>query len=210
MPYDIESPRTCGGGASDPARVTLANDKLRRFHPELFGVRGVVRDVSEWISQRFYAFTRTRLREWIYHGDSRAAIVVWTDPLLVASYTDEMDCVVMLRFPEELVQEYALRRGSRLLSANSYMLRRPERPLQPDLIDGPRSTYQHALIFPMITDFLSDDLSRIAERKAEISREEWTRTASLADEYLKRPGCTARDGRPLYSGISKGEVIEFE
>jgi hypothetical protein len=210
MPHDIERPRTCGGGASHPARVILSNDKLRKFHPELFGVRGCVKDVSEWVSQKFYAFTRTRIREWLYHGDSRAAVVVCADPLLVACYTDEMDCVVMLRFPDGLAEEYALREGSRLLSANAYMVRKPERALQPDLVDGPKSTFQHALIFPFITDFLSDDLDRIAQRKAEISRAEWSRAASLADAYLERPGCTARDGRPLYCGISKGEVIEFE
>ncbi len=210
MPYDIEHPRTCGGGASDPAKVTLSNDKLRRLHPELFGVRGLVKDVSEWVGQKFYAFTRTRLREWLYHGDSRAAVVVRADPLLVAAYTDEMDCVAMLRFPGWLAEEYALRRGSRLLTANTYMIRNAERPLQPDLVDGPESTFNHALFFPMIADFLTDDLDRIAGREAEIGRDEWARAARLGDEYLKRPGCTARDGRPLYCGISKGEVIEFE
>ncbi len=210
MTYDIERPRTCGLGASHPARVALSDAKMRAFHPELFGIRGLVLDVYEGISQKFYAFTRTRIREWLYHGDARAAVVIRADPLLVAAYTDEMDCVAMLRFPGWIAEEYALRRGSRLLSANSYMIRKPERPLQPDLVDGPKSTRMFALLFPMIVDFLTDDLDGVARCKAEIGRDEWARAASLGDEYLKRPGCTARDGRPRYCGISKGEAIEFE
>jgi hypothetical protein len=198
MKLDTKRRRTCGGGASDPALVTLSMDKLRRVHPELCGIRGLMRDVADGIRMRFYGYTRLRLMEWLYHGDSRAALVVSTSPLLVAAYTDEMDCVAMLRFPDDLGADGSLRRGSRLLTANSYMWRTPERPLQPDLVDGPASTRNKAIVFPFICDFLSDDLDRITERKAQIKPAEWQRAATCAGEYLKRPGCTARDGRPLY------------
>ena len=51
---------------------------------------------------------RTYLKEQLLHGDSRAAVVVSVDPLLlVAAYTDELDCVALLRFPDsEFVEEY--------------------------------------------------------------------------------------------------------
>ena len=38
----------------------------------------------------------------------RAAVVIAVKPLLIAAYTDELDCIAMLHFPEELAAEYAL------------------------------------------------------------------------------------------------------
>ena len=66
-----------------------------------------------------------RIAEHLEHGDSRAAIVVSTDPeLLIAAYTDELDCVAMLRLPKEpLVSKYSLLRGSRLLTVNTLQYR---------------------------------------------------------------------------------------
>ena len=41
------------------------------------------------------------MAEHLEHGDSRAAIVISTDPeLLIAAYTDELDCIAMLRLPK--------------------------------------------------------------------------------------------------------------
>src|SRR5262249_15965930 len=85
--YDLEfitsPPRTCAGGASDPAMVRLSQVKLRRFHPELFGVRGWVTAIRDRFRSRVYGYSRLHLAEWLYHGDSRAAVVLIMEPLIV-------------------------------------------------------------------------------------------------------------------------------
>ena len=40
--------------------------------------------------------------------------------ILIAAYTDELDCVAMLEFPKEPLREYSLSVGSRLLTVNVY------------------------------------------------------------------------------------------
>jgi hypothetical protein len=56
-------------------------------------------------------------------------------------------------------------------------------------------------VSPFIADFLSDDLPRIAQRKAAISEEEWERTLRLGHEYLSTHGEHARDGELLRCAI---------
>jgi hypothetical protein len=139
---------------------------------------------------------RKHVAEHLYYGDSRAAVVVSLTPIVVAAYTDELDCVVLLEFPDELTQEEQLSVGSRLLCANYYTPRTPAIPLVADLSDGPSSYRRHANFSPYIVEFLSDDTERIDQRKAEISEAEWRRAFTLGMEALTR-GARPRDGRPL-------------
>ena len=106
--------------ASDSGGIKLSAIKLRRFHPNAFGLSGLLYSVVSSIRFRSIVHVRTELKEHLMYGDSRAAVVVSLSPLLVAAYTDELDCVAMLRFPDELVTEYKLVRYSRLLTTNTY------------------------------------------------------------------------------------------
>ena len=116
-----------------------------------------------------------RIAEHLEHGDSRAAIVVSTDPaLLIAAYTDELDCVAMLRLPKEpLVSKYSLLRGSRLLTVNTY---KHNQRLDSDLIPGPLAIPRWSGFDPIIADFVTDDMERVEARKAQITSIEWERT----------------------------------
>lgn len=179
--------------ASNPGGLILAPEKLRRFHPELYSKWSFLwRKLSR--AQDYY---RIHLSEHLLYGDSRAALVVCVEPLLVAAYTDELDCIALLAFPTELVSEYGLAVGSRLLTVNLYEL-----GLHPvaDLENGPASYHRYANFFPLIAEFLSYNIGRIENRKVAITEEEWARTAECARAYLARHGSIARDGRPLHSG----------
>src|SRR5262249_51250149 len=79
-----------------------------RTYPE------ILHRVLSFFPERIY------IEEQLQHGDSRAAIVVCTAPLLVAAYSDELDCIAMLRFPNTFAEEYKLWVGSRLLTVNTY------------------------------------------------------------------------------------------
>ncbi|MDR3638898.1 MAG: hypothetical protein P4L84_34150 [Isosphaeraceae bacterium] len=178
--------------ASNPGGLTLCHEKLRALRPDLY--RPLQR-LREMVGLSFPQ--RTYLEEQLQHGDSRAAVVVSVIPLLVAAYTDEMDCVAILEFPDELVAEYNLREGTRLLTVNSYG-DGPE--WHEDLVPGPNNTERFTELNPLIADFVSDDAERLASRKQEILADEWQRAYRMGRSYLKhRPG-VARDGRPVFCG----------
>ena len=196
-----------GGGsrASDAMGLTISHDKLKVLRPDLYGFQGLRQRYREatgltW-PQRSYL--ETHLRE----GDSRAAVVVSTDPLLVAAYTDELDCVAILEFPDEFVDDYGLKEGSRLLTINTYN-RQPQ--YDADLVLGSNQTGRWTGFHPIIAEFVSDDEPAILARKRAIPAEEWQRTYRMGRAYLKqRPGL-ARDGRPVFASMAADRDEEEE
>ena len=179
--------------ASDPGRLQLSHAKLKRLRPDLYGIRGLIRRMLTVVPEK--TFVERQLKD----GDSRAAVVVKTSPLLVAAYTDELDCIAMLRFSDDFVQEYDLVVGSRLLTINFYG-QTPD--YQPDLIPGPNRYHRHNYFHPLIAEFLSDDLQRIETRKRQIRESEWEWAHRFGMAYLiAKPGM-ARDGSPVYAAIA--------
>jgi hypothetical protein len=182
--------------ATDPGGLAVSPDKLRVLRPELFGASGLIHGLKvrvglEW-DQLGY------IDEHLGNGDSRAAVVMSTGPLLVAAYTDELDGVAVLRFPGEFVDEYQLRPGSRLLTVNTYTnLAEPDE----DVVPGPKASGRWNGFNPIIADFVSDDLERIEELKHKIEPEEWQRAQKMGEAFLRRWPGVARDGRPVLSGI---------
>lgn len=179
------------GVASDPGQIRLSLEKFRSLEPLAAGLCG------EWAGrcanrEEF----EERLDEHIQVGDSRAACVIAVEPLLVAAYTDELDCVAVLCFPNHLVSKYNLSLGARLLTVNTYQ-RSDWR--KTDLVLGPRQLGQFLAFWPIIADFVSEDSARLQQRKNELDQDEWARTCQLGREYVEQfPGRT-RDGRPSYS-----------
>ena len=180
--------------ATHPGAIPLSDDKLRRMLPELFGIRGLWRRLRTRRGDAFDDYTY--IKEQLLYGDSRAAVVVTVDPLLVAAYSTDLDCVAMLRFPQRFVSSHTLHPGSRLLTVNTYGR---GRRYQADLIIGEGCSGNWTRFHPLIADFLTDDVAMLALKKEEIPEDEWQLTTTLGEEYLvKRPG-VYRDGRPLYA-----------
>jgi hypothetical protein len=183
--------------ASDPGKLTLSEQKLRWLQPELFGIRGLfVRyPCNKGKSLNGSGFLKM-LKEHMQCGDSRAAVVARLDPLIVAAYTDELDCVALLEFPSWLVEDYSLKVGSRLLSVNTYG-RRPK--FAADLVEGPNSYGNWNHFFPVIAEFTCDGMDQIDRRKRQIPDAEWKRAAQMGKLKLSQSANTPRDGRPLRS-----------
>lgn len=182
--------------ASDPGGVRLSHRRLRRLRADLYGFQGLLLSLQERFANAHSI--KIHLAEHLMHGDSRAAVVMQTDPLLVAAYTDELDCVAILRFPAAMVEEFRLREGDRLLTVNTYG---HLDAVAADLTAGPGDFCRLQNFHPIIADFVSDDAGRIDERKREIAEAEWGRVASLGREYLSvRPG-VMRDGRPGFAAV---------
>jgi hypothetical protein len=178
--------------ASDPGLIKISYSKLKRLCPENFA-SGI--DPLDWLDQVAgeRAIQNFLVADQLIHGDSRAAVVMSVFPLLVAAYTQELDCIVMLRFPDELVGEYGLKVRSRLLTVNRY--HRDWRSAS-DIEEGRLSYNRYSNFQPFIADFLSDDWDRLAARKASIIEDEWTRAWVMGGKYLAKFGDVARDGRP--------------
>jgi len=188
--------------ASDPGRVTLSRRRLASFR----------RDESLW--QR----ARRRLSgdpfaelldEHVRLRDSRAAVVVRMSPLLIAAYTDELDCVAMLSFSPSVAEQFTLRTEARLLTVNTYERRSA---VVHDLVPGDAAYGRYQNFYPIIAEFLSDDSERMTRRKAEIAEPEWQRCASLGFEYVRLRPNVARDGSPFASarpaGLAKNVRLE--
>ncbi len=182
--------------ASDPGGVHMSKRKLRRFRPELFGIRSLFFRLLFSEAEGSAREMRQMMHDHLYYGDSRAAVVLSTTPLLVAAYTDELDAVAVLRFDQHFVGEYGLYVGSRLLTVNTYSTDVSE---STDLHPGVNALGNWQAFWPFIADFLTDDLDRVENRKREISEKEWKRTEELGREYLTRYRHLPRDGNPLFS-----------
>jgi hypothetical protein len=180
--------------ASDPGRLRVSHHRLRALRPDLYGLRGWCKSLLARLrgSRPLRAFVEEQLQL----GDSRAAVVVSAAPLLVAAYTDELDCIAMLRFPDALVAQHRLSIGTRLLTVNYYG---HSESYDADLLPGPKRTQRWTGFHPLIADFLSDDDARVAACKQRIGEGEWQRALELGSQYATlRPG-VARDGRPGYA-----------
>lgn len=184
--------------ASDPGSLSLSPMLLQRLRPDWYTGGW---DPFAWFDLKLggRAMARFLVADQLVHGDSRAALVVSLEPvLLVAAYTDELDCVAMLRFPSKLVGLHSLQVGQRLLTVNRYW--GPSQPVAPDLEHGPASLHNYRNFQPLIANFLAQDSHWLAKRTAEIEDAEWQRTVELSQSYLARFGTVARDGRPWHCG----------
>lgn len=101
-----------GGAASDAGQVSLDESKLRKLFPDF-----------KWTADHV-----AYLGEHLARGDSRAAIVASIKPLVVSAYSDELDAVILVQFPDVLVSQYALEVGDQLIACWIYPSRRQTGP----------------------------------------------------------------------------------
>lgn len=106
--------------ATTPGGIPLCLDHLRHLCPDFFGLQGYFLGVAARYADE--PIERDRIERNLRCGDSQSAVVISTSPLLIAAYTDELDCVAMLRFQDSLnlVDHFGLRKGSQLLTVNYY------------------------------------------------------------------------------------------
>src|SRR5262245_23494382 len=162
--------------ASNPGSLRVSPRKLYTMHPELASwwawMAYIIRErKTRGLSRTFWL---THIEEHLMHGDSRAALVVSIDPLRVAAYSDDLDCVVLLEFDQSFVRDYRLKVGSRLLTVNTYA--RVKWGYASDIVRGEDPNEDWGNFAPYIGEFLSDDVRVIERRKASISEDEWLRT----------------------------------
>jgi hypothetical protein len=169
--------------------LTLSDERLQRLQPKLF-------DMARWASQADRDSWMDAIRDTLAHGAARAAVVVDAAGSVVAAYTDELDCVVLLQFDEGFGLVHGWQKGTRLLSVNAYFAR--DQGMAPDLLLGPGDSGRWGNVWPLIADLLSDDHAGLAARKRAIPEAQWERAGQLGRSALAG-AALPRDGRPLGS-----------
>lgn len=215
-PYDPMSSKTGGGSfASRPGLIPLSQDRLRRFHPEIWAIKPWM----VWLRRQYreHQLFLIHVGEHLRYGLAEPAIVVELDPLLIACYAEELDCVLHLMFvnampehptigqwypeglQEELIARHHLQVGSRLLALNTFQPIHEE-GYAVDIIPGPIARGVYGNFAPYIAEFLTLDQQRVTERKRLVGEHEWQRCQELADEYrsyFQENDFYPRDGRPM-------------
>jgi hypothetical protein len=179
-------------GASNPGEIVLSKRKFIKLFPQLrsiFYMRKINKMYFKEKGGIILAFSR-----YLYFGDCNPAVVISIDPLCVASYAQDIDCVVVTKYPSAFREKFNLSIGSRLLSINTYgNWKRP----QEDIIEGEGSTYVWNAFRTLIGDFLSDDEEIINHKKQSIPEHQWKRCEELALEYPQIMPDTYRSCNPL-------------
>lgn len=182
--------------AGNPGVMTVSPVKLRALQPQLFSEARPqdAANRSQWLQL---------IAEQLQGGDCRAAVVIDADQGIVAAYTDELDCIVLLKFDSSIANANAWQDGTRLLAVNAYSHK--DQGIARDLELGPKQMGRWGNFRPLIADLLTSDLSRLAAVKKSIAEDEWLRAQVLGQRAYSGKKVTPRDGRPLTCGTPAQE-----
>jgi hypothetical protein len=189
---------------SNAVHLKWSDEKLKELRPEFYGLSGFIYTLFVLLRKQFN--DRQFVKECLDGGDGRAAVVMSVSPLLVAAYSDELDGVAMLQFPDHFVQKYGLQVGTRLLTVNNY----GDGSGAMDLIHGPKKSGNWDNIIPTIAEFASDDLVQIEQHKRRIPDSEWQRAFAMGRRHLQSLPGVYRDGRPFLAGMPRAGAVEYE
>ncbi|MGL6075063.1 MAG: hypothetical protein ACRC8S_12965 [Fimbriiglobus sp.] len=192
--FALKDPLGVKSSASHPGNFSVSITKVKRLQSDLFAEP---KGFWSWFSKPVnleQVDLIDELGSHLKHGDSRAAVVVSLSPLVVAAYSDDLDCVALLKFPRDLVDDHRLKVGTKLITVNRYR----ESEEAPDLVIGSHSSGMYTNFIPQIADFLTDDTDALKERKLGISQDEWERAYEFGMREWKQ-GVKPRSGAPLDS-----------
>lgn len=185
-------------GAFNPGLFELNKAKLKALRPQIFGLRLGQKNIDTW--QNVY----TQLND----GDIQPALVMSTSPLLVACYTDDMDAIAMLCFPEELGRKMGWTVGRQLIVVAAY--NNPFMKANKDLDCGPSNSGNFKAYAPIVADLYTDNTERLERKKREIPAEKWAYVEALARQYLSNHPGMARNGLGYpYADAEPIENIKF-
>ena len=168
--------------ASNQANVKFSYKKYYSFRNR----------INTKLSGRFYSDMQIEtVTKVLLYGDTQPAWVVSTEPLLIAAYSDEMDAVVMLRFPSELAGKYDLMEGTRLTTSNWYF---GGDRIAPDIFVGEGYLRNWTDFMPIVQLFLGKRDDRICAKTTLFDEDVWATVSERAEEYRYQHPDLCRDG----------------
>ena len=132
---------------------------------------------------------------WLLEGDTQPAVVMSADPFIIAAYSDEFDAVVMLEFPKELYEQYALSAGSRLVTSCVYLEgMNAGQDIAHDIFPGAGFSKEFAEFVPIVQLFLCKDEHKAQAAVSLFDEGHWRYVERLAAEYAAAHPDLRRDG----------------
>lgn len=134
----------------------------------------------------FYKKAKGKIKAYLKGGDLQPAIVYSLFPLQIAAYSDEMDAVVLLKFPSSFIHKYKLEEGQRLVTSNVYW---PKNILSvaEDIFVGENYSGYYRDVIPIVALFLCDSKSEEEVKSLVNLFDEtlWEKVSNKAREYVK-------------------------
>ncbi len=168
--------------ASNPGAVCLSREKFKELRDKILRVNPLKKI---YFNKQF-----RRIDQYLRNGDTQPAVVLSISPLIISVYSEDMDAVLFLKFPEELASKYGLSVGSRLVSSNVYF---EGTKLAKDIQTGTGYTHSFVNFTPVIPLFLSSDEGFIRSRTNLFEEDVWNRLKLLTEEKAAK-NITPRDG----------------
>lgn len=134
--------------------------------------------------------TLINIYHYINNGDIQPAFVYSVDPLIVSTYNDEIDNILLLEFPNEFAEKYNLKIGDKLLTSNVYWTKKVTN--YNDILPGLSNQMRYVDIFPMVLKFLVDDIDY--DINSMYSEFHWEYIKNLTYAYFKFSNGKARNG----------------
>lgn len=110
----------------------------------------------------------------------------------MAAYFRELDCVAILSYSPDFLDEFDLSDRSHLLGVNYYSTGAKHA----DLEFGPGRCTTWTGFHPIIAAFVTGDRDRLAEQKASVPEYLWDRTWELGRERIRTHPEVWRSGEP--------------
>ena len=159
--------------AENPGRVFLSDRKFRQIR------RMLQLCFSE---RRYFNAQKQRINEYMAFGDTQPAMVYSLSPFTVCSYSDEMDAVIMLRFPDKLAQQYNLCAGTRLVTVNVYSYKNAY-GIASDIFIGENYLDRYRDFTPVLALFLSHNEAELKAKTALFGEEVWSMVSDKMHDY---------------------------
>ena len=187
MKYDYLNPCTY---ASEPGNIHISDEKWNEV-AQLLGL--------SFFEKLKYNRNRKYIDDYLFRGDTQPAVVMSTSPLIISAYSDEMDAVMLLRFPDVLADKYGIETGTRLTTSNTYSMFADFSRVKPadvaaDIIPGRNFSGQYFDFRPIVTVFLSDDTDIIERHTDRVPEQLWEYVEKLSRKYFERFPDRFRDG----------------
>ena len=167
--------------ASCPVRLNISKEKWN--------------DIAKFYNLGFFKriklnSQRGRVQEYVRFGDTQPAMVISESPLIIAAFSDEMDAVAMLKFPNDYVNKYNLKKYSRLITVNTYSYRN----IYNDIFAGKNYLKRYCDFNPNIGEFLSSETEKIERHKQNIPESIWRYVQGLGEAYIIKHNNKCRNG----------------
>lgn len=169
--------------ASAPTDVNLSRKKFIHLRDEVLKVSP--------LKKIYYNKQFKRINQYLLNGDTQPAIVASLDPLIISAYSTDMDAVLLLRFPQELVNMYQLQKGMKLVTTNIYF---EGDKVVKDIIPGKEYTHKWINYIPMIPLFLCDNETAIRQMPEMFDDMLWTKVIRMTEEKSANKKIKSRDG----------------